>query len=206
MRGRVLASASVSEAGLIAGDDGQRYRFAGSDTRNGLPRPGQEVDFEIAGGNAAGIYIVAAPTVVDPAVSRGWLSFYFNPTGRVSRRQYWLYGVLVTFVASLLLGWVPVVGQIIGLATFWSSIALSCKRCHDVGRSGWWSFVPPLPLAAAVVTAIIEATIDSSGTGTVILGLVTVGCYLWLLTAIYIRRGDPGPNRFGPDPIGVPIA
>ena len=201
MRGKVLAPPTGATNGLISGDDGQRYEFRFDQARNGTPQAGQEVDFEIVSGMATGVYRtgMGGPTRTD---AEGWLNFYFNPTGRVSRRQYWLYGFLVLFVVSVVTGWIPIIGQLIGLAAAWAGIALSWKRCHDVGRSGWWTFLPVAPLLAMVVVLIIDIASKSSGSGTVILGLITFACYVWIFFAIYVRRGERGPNRFGSDPLG----
>lgn len=206
MKGKVLAAVSDAAPGLISGDDGRRYRFDASTVRSGHLRAGQEVDFDISGDMAVEIYALTNQYGLSPEVGRGWINFYFSSTGRVSRRQYWLYGVLVTFVVSVVLGWIPVVGQILGLAAFWSSIALSFKRCHDVGRSGWWSFLPAIPLVLTVVVSMVEAANHAAMAGTILLAIVTLGSYVWVFVAVYVRRGEPGPNRFGPDPLGLPIA
>jgi uncharacterized membrane protein YhaH (DUF805 family) len=201
MRGKVLAPPEGASNGLISGDDGQRYEFRFDQARNGPPRAGQDVDFKVVSGMATAIYITGTPAL---AISdaESWLNFYFNPTGRVSRRAYWLYGFLVLFVVSIVLGWIPIVGQLVTLVTAWAGIALSWKRCHDVGRSGWWTFLPVAPLLAMIVTLVRDLANGSSGGGLVILGLVTFACYMWMFFAIYVRRGDPGPNRFGPAPRG----
>lgn len=60
MRGKVLSYDDYTGSGLISGDDGVRYTF----TRGGLMGgareafPGSTVDFEIANGTAANIYII----------------------------------------------------------------------------------------------------------------------------------------------------
>jgi len=37
-----------------------------------------------------------------------------------------------------------------------------------------------------------------------IFDLVVVGISLWLLVELGILKGTQGPNRYGPDPLGVP--
>ena len=41
-----------------------------------------------------------------------WIELFTSPSGRISRRQFWLHGVLPIVVASIVLGWIPVIGQI----------------------------------------------------------------------------------------------
>ena len=58
-----------------------------------------------------------------------------------------------------------------------------------------------IPLCLMIVMLIVDIANSSSGSGTLVLGLLTFACYVWMFFAIYVRRGDQGPNRFGPDPI-----
>ena len=50
-------------------------------------------------------------------------------------------------------------------------LAVSVRRLHDTGRSGWWLLIGLIPLAGAIVLLVFVCT-DS----------------------------EPGPNRFGPSP------
>jgi TM2 domain-containing membrane protein YozV/cold shock CspA family protein len=61
MRGRVLGYDHVSGAGLISGDDGQRYRFAQAALQGGYSSvaPGMQVDFQIEDGAATGVFVVS---------------------------------------------------------------------------------------------------------------------------------------------------
>ena len=72
--------------------------------------------------------------------------FLFNPQGRISRKGMWLGFLLpylaVSFAVSIVAGFVPVLGLLSLLVSFfylWPSIgAVPIKRLHDLGRSGWW--------------------------------------------------------------------
>ena len=106
---------------------------------------------------------------------------FFSLRGRVSRRQYWLYGVLalvgVALVGHALLGIARVRPRtaelIVNLLLVWPALAISVKRWHDRGKSGWW----------------------------VLLNLVPVIGWLWALLDNGFLRGTAGPNRFGEDPL-----
>jgi uncharacterized membrane protein YhaH (DUF805 family) len=58
-----------------------------------------------------------------------------------------------------------------GLANF-AGITLNIRRCHDLGKSGWfllWTLLPP--------------------------------GYIYVMFRLIFSRGEKGPNRFGPDPL-----
>lgn len=59
MRGKVLSYADLDGAGLISGDDGQRYPFTRGDLGGGVRSviPGTDVDFEVENGAARNIYV-----------------------------------------------------------------------------------------------------------------------------------------------------
>lgn len=205
MRGKVLAVAGAGAPGAISGEDGRRYRYGLPDLRSTAPQPGQEVDFAAAGEDAREIYLVpgSQPAVFSQVPNRDWVAFYLSPSGRVARADYWLFGFLVILGANILIGWIPLIGQLFSLATTWCGIALAIKRCHDVGRSGWWSAVTVPPFALMIVGAIVLAISNGGGVGITLLslgGIATFGAALWLIIAVLARRGDPGPNRFGPAP------
>ena len=109
---------------------------------------------------------------------------YFDLRGRVSRRQFWLHGVLaligVALVAHALLGIARVSADTADLAVnlllLWPALAVSVKRWHDRDRSGWW----------------------------VLLNLVPVIGWLWALIDNGFLRGTIGANRFGEDPLADP--
>ena len=56
------------------------------------------------------------------------------------------------------------------IVTTWISIAISVKRFHDRGKSGWWYLIIFVPLIGP----------------------------LWWLIELGFFRGDPGPNAYGP--------
>jgi uncharacterized membrane protein YhaH (DUF805 family) len=109
------------------------------------------------------------------------LRMFFSLRGRVSRRQFWLYGVLalVGFAAlgHVLLGIARVrlhsAEIIVNLLLVWPALAVSAKRWHDRDKSGWWLLLNLLP---------------------------AVG-WLWALVDNGFLRGTHGPNRFGEDPL-----
>ncbi len=112
------------------------------------------------------------------------LRIFFSLRGRVSRRQFWLYGVLaligLAMLGHALLGIARVRAHtadlLVNLLLVWPALAVSVKRWHDRDKSGWW----------------------------VLLNLVPVIGWLWALIDNGFLRGTSGPNRFGEDPLARP--
>jgi uncharacterized membrane protein YhaH (DUF805 family) len=83
--------------------------------------------------------------------------------GRARRKEYW-YFVLINIIISVALAIVDSVtgtynsdvglGLLSGmytLAVLVPGIAVSVRRLHDIGRSGWWLLVVLVPIVGAIV-------------------------------------------------------
>jgi len=83
--------------------------------------------------------------------------------GRARRKEYW-YFALFNIIVSLVLGVVDVLtgsfssedgmgllGAIYSLAILIPAIAVSVRRLHDTGRSGWWLLIILIPLIGAII-------------------------------------------------------
>ncbi len=74
---------------------------------------------------------------------------YFEVSGRSRRKEYWRYNLLVAIISIiaeivantsnlfLILIW-----TLLTLATIIPSITVRIRRLHDVGKSGWFMFIP----------------------------------------------------------------
>ncbi len=110
----------------------------------------------------------------------GPLHMLLDPRGRISRRAFWLWGVLALGGLTLLLRALLEIARlhpdraeaVVSLLLLWPAIAVSAKRWHDRDKSGWWVLIALLPVIG----------------------------WLWMLIDNGFRRGSPGPNRFGPAP------
>lgn len=153
-----------------------------------------------------------------------WLGF----RGRIGRRTFWLGYALPLLLASIVanvvdaaLGFAtmgdavpadevqagPVTG-LVALLTLWPALAGAIKRLHDRDRSGWWIggyYLLAATFAVLVLTGAVMAAAGAGG-GMMMLSMVTavvlLGYAIWLLVEIGFLRGTPGPNRYGPDPLG----
>jgi uncharacterized membrane protein YhaH (DUF805 family) len=102
------------------------------------------------------------------------LSKYATFAGRARRSEYWwfvLFNVIVSIVAAIIDGAAGtdlensstgVVGGIVALALILPSLAVTARRLHDTGRSGWWILIGIIPLIGAIIL-IVFACQDSDG-------------------------------------------
>jgi uncharacterized membrane protein YhaH (DUF805 family) len=102
------------------------------------------------------------------------LSVYFHWRGRISRKSYWLFGLLPAAILLMdrfvLLGlvdaWASWLMLFVGSAP---SIMIDIKRSHDLGRSGWFTLLLFVPLLN-----------------------------IWPLIELGFIKGNDGVNRYGP--------
>ena len=101
-------------------------------------------------------------------------------------------------------------GQMFELAVLIPSFALGARRLHDINRTGWWLlFFWSFILISAIGGGILLVSLfllDNFLILTVLgLALVIGFGILWVIGMIVlivwaIKRGDEGPNKYGPDP------
>lgn len=152
------------------------------------------------------------------------MNFLLSPYGRISRRTYWAHWVLPYVLILLLTIFLdralaltdpqatpaPVFRGLMSLVLFWPSIAITTKRFHDRGMSGWWNVAPYLAglLVAGVwyqtrVLGLEGATANDRDLKAVLRFLATMafaGVGLYLLINLLLP-GTKGPNKYGEDPL-----
>lgn len=104
---------------------------------------------------------------------------YFSFDGRISRSTFWLKGVLVLFVLSMVIAFIDAAVEAGGilyliwaLVLIWANIAIQVKRWHDRDKSGWWMFIALIPIIGG----------------------------LWTLIETGFLAGTEGPNQYGERP------
>ena len=145
------------------------------------------------------------------AISGGF-SNYFQFSGRATRAEYWFW----TLFSSLVQG-IPLVGWLISLAVLIPSIAVTSRRLHDIGKSAWWMTVLLLLGGVWVLLSVgfvlevigLEESLNPEvefweilGTWLVWVGFLTlasIGVVIWWVVW-FVRKGDKGPTKYGPDP------
>ena len=84
------------------------------------------------------------------------LKKYATFSGRASRREFWLFVLfqsifgLVAFFVDALMG-VEIINPIYSLAMILPGLAVSVRRLHDTGRSGWMLLLGLIPIVGGIV-------------------------------------------------------
>lgn len=137
------------------------------------------------------------------------ISAWFDPRGRLSRRAYGRLVIRLALVSATLFcvaialaaqGWrTPAFAALAAVGVPWlASLALTIRRLHDRGLSGWWL---SLSLALTALSFVpVERQADAYPVAVVIYTLVIVAATVWFLIETFGRRGDAGSNRYGPEP------
>jgi uncharacterized membrane protein YhaH (DUF805 family) len=158
-----------------------------------------------------------------PANQDSWISLFTSATGRISRRQFWLYGVLPLIAAVILLRIIAyVIGMfllvimpsavlfvdlIVFLILLWPYYCISAKRFQDVGYPGWYNLFWIVPSFLGQLLTALDLFLLSFATVLyfVALGLALIAGVVALaaLIFVFIRAGQQGPNQYGPDPLAT---
>lgn len=227
MRGQILSFDDASGSGLISGDDGIRYSFA----RDAVTPPsaitaGLRVDFVPVAGEASNIMLLAAaPAPGAPSATPGvpvdsydFKTALFSFQGRLRRQHFWI-SWLICLGIGVVAGWIPFLGILISLALIWPNLAITVKRLHDIGRTGWLAAIPfvvgvvgIIGIFATIGTAYMTnyAAIENEDPAAIfgllgpsigivlLIGLIQLGFLIW----IGVTDSQRGDNRFGPNPKG----
>lgn len=108
----------------------------------------------------------------------------FSFKGRLNRQRFWQYYFLLFIPHGLFMlsiyaiteaGYFPPAWYVTTYMIPFTLVifALTIKRLHDLGKSGWWLFLNAIPVLGTV----------------------------WLLFEVCFTRGTSGPNKYGPAPL-----
>ena len=87
--------------------------------------------------------------------------------GRASRSEFWyfyLFAILAYFISIFIAIQMPfffAVVILLGLVLFVPALAVTARRLHDTGRSGWWqltAYIPYVGLIASIILIVIWCT------------------------------------------------
>jgi uncharacterized membrane protein YhaH (DUF805 family) len=146
-----------------------------------------------------------------------WQKLLFSFEGRTRRSHFWI-GWLICLGVGVVAGWIPLIGFVISIALIWPNLAITVKRLHDMGHTGWLAAIPygigvvgsivafsMIGMSAIMNAAALEqedpvAILALIGPAFGLFGLlllVSLGFLLW----IGLTDSQRGPNRFGPNPM-----
>ena len=94
------------------------------------------------------------------AFKRFWTNW--SLMGRASLSEYWfamlanfilatLIGIIISLIVPIAPTLVEVIDSIFSLIVVWPSIAISVRRLHDVGKSGWFYLLILLPFIGGLI-------------------------------------------------------
>jgi uncharacterized membrane protein YhaH (DUF805 family) len=144
-------------------------------------------------------------------------NLFLSVNRRIGRGQFWL-GVVAIWVVSWVLEWVfgvpitddpatsrlRVIAFLISLVTIYPTAAIAAKRLHDRDKPAAYVWVL---VAAFIVIQVgdLARYFDIAAPMTwpkLIVMIVLAAIVLSFLIELGFRRGTPGANRYGPDPVG----
>jgi uncharacterized membrane protein YhaH (DUF805 family) len=150
-----------------------------------------------------------------------WTTLLFSFNGRINRAKYWLavliYMVVWTAFFVIIFVWLGglnvdnlwsfagkglliwLVGLILLILGTWSGFAVGVKRLHDRDKSGWWILL--FWLGPSMLGGGQTMTPDLGGG--FILSLAATAIAIWAFVELGCLPGTPGPNQYGPDPLGA---
>ncbi len=157
-----------------------------------------------------------------PTTPHGWawlaLRRYAQFRGRAPRTEYWWFFAfnVAASVAAEAIDYLSglraddpgsfggPVSNLLALVLLLPSLAVTVRRLHDTGRTGWWigGAVPVAMLWFIFMMALAFMGFKSLAP-IAMAGVIAMLCYIPLILYFATRPGTPGSNRFGPAPDGL---
>lgn len=127
-----------------------------------------------------------------------------NFEGRATRSEFWWFWAAIAVPAIILnvifVSFIPFVGWLIGLAATVLTLSAAVRRLHDSGRPGMW-MVPFFAVTTLITLLALIALFSGAWALAFLVGYL--GGFIQLIVGLVVlfflvRRGDAGPNRYGP--------
>jgi uncharacterized membrane protein YhaH (DUF805 family) len=137
--------------------------------------------------------------------------------GRIGRKQYWLGTLALSLVVVAVIGLVIALFDPSGFAgrlvlvgfqliVLYPACALYIKRFHDRNKPGAFALIGFVPFAVEGALSLAGAAGDPLAPSPLerVLMTLSLAVGIWFFVELGCLKGTPGPNRFGPDPLGRP--
>ncbi len=82
---------------------------------------------------------------------------FANFKGRARREEFWFFYlayVIICAVASIITSWLS---SLVGLVFLVPTLAVSARRLHDTGRSGWFQLLALIPVVGVIILIVFFA-------------------------------------------------
>lgn len=128
-----------------------------------------------------------------------WAALFFSADGRIARMPFLVGAAILIAMAAIYEAIVPnilhwLTGWVVYPALFFGGACVLSKRLHDRGRSGWW--------AALILFALTAVWPQPTGFFDFLFAIVLV----WATVELGVMAGEPGANRYGPNPMRLATA
>ena len=141
--------------------------------------------------------------------------YLFGFHGRATRAEWWLfvliffvYNFVVTALCVYIFGFLGLlIGWALMLVLLWPALAVSERRLHDRGKSGWWLvlfYLTPIIIGSVKLWLTGEMGVHgykNPTTMATVISLISFAITLWGLIELGVLRGTHGGNKYGPDPL-----
>ncbi|MET3195877.1 DUF805 domain-containing protein [Bacillus sp. OAE603] len=136
------------------------------------------------------------------------LKNYVNFKGRARRKEYWMF-TLVTTLISIFISLIElpfntdISSNIYALVTALPTLAVTTRRLHDIGKSGWWVVLPtvlliPILLVGMGITESMDFLIGN-GVGLTIFFVLCIS-YGILMLVWTCTDSQAAENKYGKNP------
>lgn len=152
-------------------------------------------------------------------------SKYATFSGRARRSEFW-YFFLFNALVSIGLSVIPFLNFLSflwSLAVLIPMLAVTVRRFHDIGKSGWWylfTIIPGLACAGYMLSIVFKVASEAVTSGDMddidqirellmthsdsfgIMGLLSlIAIAFWILWIVWMAKdSEPGENQWGPNP------
>lgn len=95
---------------------------------------------------------------------------YVGFQGRARRKEYWMFVLFnaiisaIIYAIEMLIGTIGIISMLYSLAVLLPSLAVTARRLHDIGKSGWWILIAFVPFVGGIILFVFTCLDSQSST------------------------------------------